>query len=196
MHEREVVPTASTWPAAAICVAASARETGERGDGVRGASAAVARSARGCGQRQSTVGCANVLSPEASVIANLLREVPEVALLDDAALAVEPKQRHARELLAAAVPEPRAPTPFDGGAVAVDHRLAELAAGPLLLGEHTFDVVARGLRRPERRRQETGAVGVEGDDLRRVERPPTTLPCLRPPPRRRACVHGSAYEKG
>src|SRR2546423_3651291 len=116
-------------------------------------------------------------------------EAPEVALLDDEPLRVEPQERDPGELLRPTVLQHRLGAPLDGGAVAVHERRLERAGRRLLVRERRLDVVARRLRISEGMRLEVGAVGIERDDRLRLVRLPAALPGLAPALGGRARVH-------
>ena len=78
----------------------------------------------------------------------------------------------------------------DRGAVAVDDRCAELAAGRLFLSEDAREVA--GLRLAERMLLPIRAVGVERPDGIGVVLGPVPLPCVRPTLRGLSGLHASS----
>jgi hypothetical protein len=106
---------------------------------------------------------------------------PHVALLDDQTCVVEDEERHTGDGLDLARPRRDRSPPLDGGAVAVDDRLAEPALGRRLILEGPGDVLANVLTRTKRMREEDRIAGVERDDRVEVRGRPGLRPDVCPP---------------
>src|SRR6202044_1266122 len=87
----------------------------------------------------------------------------------------------------AAVGEPGLRAPGHRGLIAIDDRLAELAARGFLLGEYPRQVAGLGIA--ERVLLPVRVLGVQRPDRSGVVLAPAPFPDLSPAPRSRPCIH-------
>src|SRR6266516_384871 len=125
-------------------------------------------------------------------LARLLAADPKVAMFEDQAAGVETQQRHACQILGAAIDERGVCPPGNRGLIAVDDRAAKLAFGRLFLRKHAAEVAR--LRLAERMLLPERTIGVERGDGVRVVLTPAALPNVCPPLRRLSSVHGESLK--